>query len=127
MSLTNTAESRVANWLTGNTTVAPTLPLKLRLMTATGSDSAAGTEVAGGTYAPQTIAFDSVSGGATPSNNALIRFEGLTPGTDIVALEIWDSAGTPIRWHWTAITGAPVDVTDGIVEFAVGAITMPVD
>lgn len=127
MSLPNTAESRVANWLTGNSTTAPTLPLKQRLMTANGSDSANGTEVAGGSYAPQTVAFDAVSNGATPSNNAIVRFEGITPGTVVTGIEIWDSAGTPFRWHWAPTTGGSVTVTDGILEFAIGAVTLPVD
>jgi hypothetical protein len=51
--LTDAAESRVLNWITGNAgATAPTLPLKMRVMTANGSDSAAGTEATGGSYAP---------------------------------------------------------------------------
>lgn len=127
MSLTNTAESRTLNWLTGNSTTAPVLPLKYRLMTVNGSDSANGTELTGGTYTPQTVTFGASSGGAPAANDALVRFEGITPGADVVGGEIWDSAGTPVRWHWAALTGAPVDVVDGILEFAIGAITLPAD
>jgi len=127
MSLTNTAESRTINWLTGNPTTAPTLPLKQRLMTANGSDSVNGTEVTGGTYAPQTVTFGASSGGAAGANDALVRFEGITPGTVVTGFEIWDSAGTPFRWHWTAMTGGNVTVADGILEFAIGAVTIPGD
>ena len=126
MSASNGAEGRILNWLTGNATTAPTLPLKVRLMTAVGTDSANGTEVAGGTYAPQTFAADAVSGdgeavGAV--NNALIRFEGIPNPTTIVAFEIWDSAGTPFRWHW-ALLDSPRTVTDGVLEFAEGALAI---
>lgn len=127
MSLTNTAESNTLNWLTGNTTVAPVLPLKVRLMTANGTDSVAGTELTGGTYAPQTVTFGASAAGAPAASDALVRFEGITPGADLTGLEIWDSATPPVRWHWASLTGAPVDVVDGILEFAAGAITLPAD
>lgn len=123
MSATNNAEGRILNWLTGNATTAPTLPLRCRLMTANGSDSAAGTEVAGGTYAAQDFAADAVSGDGEATgavNNDVIRFEGLPNPTTVVGFELWDSAGTPFRWHWAALT-APVTVTDGVFEFAAGA------
>lgn len=114
------------NWLTGNATTAPTLPLKVRLMTANGSDSANGTEVAGGGYTPQDFAADAVSGdgeavGAV--NNAVIRFEDIANPTTVVGFELWDSAGTPFRWHWAALT-TPRTVTDGVLEFAEGALAI---
>jgi hypothetical protein len=127
MSLTNAAESRVANWLTGNSTTAPTLPLKVRLMTVNGSDSAAGTELTGGTYAPQTVTYGASAGGAAGANDAIVRFEGIANPSVIAGFEIWDSAGTPFRWHWAALTGGDKTVTDGVLEFAVGALTIPVD
>jgi hypothetical protein len=97
--LTDTAENRTLNWLTGNSTTAPVLPLMCRLMTANGSDSAAGTEVTnsgGSTYAPQEVAFGTASGGATENTGALV-FEGM-PAVTVVGVEIWDDAGTPVRW-----------------------------
>lgn len=127
MSLTDGGESRVANWLTGNTTTAPTLPLKVRLMTTDGSDSVAGTEVAGGTYTPQTVTFGASSSGAAAASDAIVRFEGIANPRTITGFEIWDSAGTPFRWHWAALTGGSKTVTDGVLEFAVGALTIPVD
>jgi len=104
--LTDGAEARFLNWLTGNTTTAPTLPLKLRLMTANGSDSAAGTEVANGggsAYTPQTVAFSPASGTTTAVNSADVVFTNM-PAATIVGVEIWDSAGTPFRWWWGAAT-----------------------
>lgn len=100
--LTDLAEARVLNWLTGNTTVAPTLPLMVRLMTVIGSDSAAGTEVVnagGSTYAAQAAAFPAASGTTQTANSADIVFTNM-PAATIVAVEIWDSAGTPFRWWW---------------------------
>ncbi|MEU1778117.1 hypothetical protein ABZ545_01365 [Streptomyces abikoensis] len=99
--LTNTAENRALDWLMGNTTTAPTTPLKLALVTVNGSDSTAGTEVTGGSYARKTVACNASVNGAT-SNSADIVFTGM-PACTVVGVEIWDSAGTPIRWWWGAL------------------------
>lgn len=104
--LTDAAEARVLNWLTGNTTTAPTLPLMVRLMTANGSDAAPGTEVVnagGSTYAPQAAAFPAASGTTQTANSADIVFSNM-PATTVVGVEIWDSAATPFRWWWGAAT-----------------------
>ena len=104
--LTDAAEARVLNWLTGNTTTAPTLPLMVRLMTANGSDAAPGTEVVNAgdsTYAPQAAAFPSASGTTQTANGSDIVFSNM-PATTVVGVEIWDSAATPFRWWWGAAT-----------------------
>jgi hypothetical protein len=102
--LTDTAEDRALNWLTQNTTTAPSGALKCRLMTANGSDSAAGTEVAGGSYTSQTVTFSASSGGAT-SNSSDLTFSGM-PACTVVGVEIWDSAGSPVRWWWGALSAS---------------------
>lgn len=107
--LTDGAEARVLNFLTGNTpATAPTTPLEIRLMTANGSDSAAGTEVAnagGSTYVQQSAAFPAASGTTTTANSADIVFTNM-PACTVVGVEIWDSAGTPFRWWWGAATAS---------------------
>lgn len=115
--LTDVAEARTLNWLTGNTTTAPTLPLSVRLMTANGSDSAAGTEVTnagGSTYAAQTAAFPTATGTTQTANSSDIVFANM-PTVTVVGLEIWDSAGTPFRWWWGPSTAsAPVTLGNTI-------------
>ncbi len=105
--LTDTGEARTLNWLTGNATTAPVLPLMVRLMTANGSDAAAGTEVVnagGSTYAPQSVAFPAASGTTQTANSADVVFSNM-PAATIVGIEIWDStAVTPVRWWWGAAT-----------------------
>lgn len=99
--LTDVAEARVLNWLTGNTTVAPVLPLMARLLTALGNDSTPGTEVvnAGGSaYAPQSVAFGAASGTTLSANTADVVFTNMPTVASIVGVEIWDSAAVPIRW-----------------------------
>lgn len=96
--LSNTGENRVVDWLFGTATTAPTLPLKVALTTANGSDAAAGTEVTGGSYARKNIAVAAAVNGSV-SNSADLVFSGM-PACTVVGWEIWDSAGTPIRWSY---------------------------
>jgi hypothetical protein len=121
-SLTDTAENRSLDWLTGNSTTAPTLPLKVRLMTANGSDSAAGTEVVGGTYTPQTATFSAAAAGAS-SNTGVVRYDGM-PAATVVGVEIWDSAGTPFRWWWGPLAANKPTGAGDSLEFAVGEIDL---
>lgn len=127
-SLTDTAENQSMNWLTGNTATAPVLPLKVRLMTANGSDSAAGTEVTGSGYTAGgiTAAFGAASGGIS-SNTSALSFGVLdaTGSRTITGFEVWDSAGTPVRWWWAPLTGGDKIVGAGEqAEFAAGALTL---
>ena len=107
--LTDGAEARVLNFLTGNSpATAPTLPLMVRLMTANGSDSAPGTEVTnagGSTYAAQSVAFPAATGTTQTANSSDVVFTNM-PACTVVGLEIWDSAGTPFRWWWGPATAS---------------------
>jgi hypothetical protein len=105
--LTNTAEALMLDWLHAvGTPTRPTSPLKLRLMTANGSDSAAGTEVTGGSYAQQTVTLAAASSGVT-TNSGAVSFT-LMPSCTVVGVEIWDSAGSPVRLWYGALTANKV-------------------
>lgn len=126
--LTDTGENRTLNWLTGNTTTAPVLPLKVRLMTVNGTDATVGTEVTGGSYAAQTVTFTTASSGQA-SNSALIRFDNMPDigGSGVVGFEIWDSAGTPIRWWHASLTTPRTYVAGDAAEFPIGELVLSVD
>ena len=117
--LTNEAESLLLNWLHGvGTPTRPTTPLKVALVTANGSDSAAGTEVTGGSYARQNITLSSSSGGSGVSNDADLLFTGM-PACTVVGIEIYDSAGSPVRlWHGPLTASKTVGAGD---EFKLAA------
>jgi hypothetical protein len=85
--------------------VAPTSPIKVRLMTANGLATTPGTEVVnagGSTYASVTITYTAASAGFIASNVAL-NFANM-PATTIVGVEEWDSAATPVRRWFGALT-----------------------
>lgn len=98
----------------------PTGPLKLRLMTANGSASSAGTEVTGGSYSSQTITFNAASGGSAASA-ADITFASM-PAATVVGAEIWDSAGTPVRLWWGALTSSKTLAAGDDLKFPAGSV-----
>lgn len=107
MALTDTAEDRVLRWLNPDE-AAPAravAPLKLRLMTANGTDSAPGTEVTGDTYAAPTISL--ADGGTTTDTEISVVLDSAVQKT-IVGVEVWDSAGTPVRWWHGALAASKV-------------------
>lgn len=125
--LTDNIETQIIDAIHGTATFpAVTTPMKLRLMTANGTDAAAGTQVTGGTYAPQNITMTAAAAGAC-SNSTLIRFDGL-PAATITGVEVWDSNATPRRIWYAPLTGGGVAVTAGQpLEFAIGQLTFSLD
>lgn len=120
--LPNTIENQLLDALVGTASYTVTTPIQLALMTANGSDSAAGTEVTGGSYARQTIAFGSASGGQI-ANNAVINFTGM-PAATVVGIEIYDSAGTPKRLAYGALTANKTTASGDTLQFASSSITL---
>ena len=124
--LTDAAELLILDWVNGvGTPTRPTTPLKAALTTTTGSDSAAGTEVTAGSYARQTIAFSAASAGAT-ANTALISFTNM-PACTVTAVEVWDSAGTPVRLWYGALTASKALNAGDTFQFAIGAVALSLD
>lgn len=115
-------ENQLLDALVGTSAYSVTTPIKLALVTANGSDSAAGTEVTGGSYARQTIAFDAASGGSI-DNNAAISFTGM-PACTVVGIEIYDSAGSPKRLAYGPLTASRTVTSGDTVQFASGSITL---
>ncbi|MFZ4150504.1 phage tail fiber protein [Streptomyces pseudogriseolus] len=119
--LTNTAENRAVDWLFGTSTTAPTLPLKMALVTASGNDATAGTEVTGGSYARKNISVAAAVNGAV-SNSAELVFTGM-PACTVVGWEIWDSAGTPVRWSYGPFDASKTVAAGDEFKVAAGAWT----
>lgn len=116
------ANGLLASSLAGTAYTAPTTPIKLSLVTVIGTNAAAGTEVTGGSYARQTIAWGSASAGSI-ANSGVITFSAM-PAVTVVGIDIWDSAGTPIRRWWGALGANKVLGSGDTLSFAIGAITV---
>lgn len=95
--LTNTAENRCLDYIMGLAPAAPTTPLKVALVTVNGSDTTAGTEVAGGSYARKNLSVAAAVNGAT-SNSTDLSWTGM-PAATVVGVEVWDNTGATRLWY----------------------------
>lgn len=82
----------------------PTSPVKVALVTVTGTASTAGTEVTGGSYARQTITFAAAAAGSIASNVALTYTN--MPAATVTGVDEYDSAATPVRRWFGALTAS---------------------
>jgi hypothetical protein len=115
---------------------APTWPAAwyLRLMTAMGSNTANGTEATSGNcpgYSPGSVAGNSM-GAWTAISGTTANITGPASAhswtatanwTPIAGIEIWDGAGTPLRWFQGALSGGSVTINNGnTLQFAPNSI-----
>lgn len=125
-SLSNYAENKVLDHVLGTTSY--TMPSTyLALFTVAPTDSTAGTEATGGSYARQSLSglFNSASGGAA-SNNANIDFAGM-PACTIVAIGIMDnSTGGNLLVHGTLTANKVLDAGDTL-RIASGDLDITID
>lgn len=125
-SLSNYAENKVLDHVLGTTSY--TMPSTyLALFTVAPTDSTAGTEATGGSYARQSLSglFTSASGGAS-SNNANIDFAGM-PACTIVAIGIMDnSSGGNLLVHGTLTANKVLDAGDTL-RIATGDLDITID
>jgi hypothetical protein len=116
----------------GGSAIVITPPYHLRLMTAQGSNTAGsnGTELtgaAGYTTGGQTLGttFCAAPSAGTQSNSNSVSWSATGTWTTVTAIEVWDTAGTPLRWLQGALTSSITGVVNGdTVQFAAGAITI---
>lgn len=117
----------------GSFTVTP--PYHLRLMTATGSNTSNGTEATSGNcpgYTAGSVSSNSLGSTfcASPSagqqsNSNAVTWNATGTWSTINGVEIWDAAGTPLRWLQGPVTSAISGVVNGdSVTFAAGSLTV---
>lgn len=102
----------------------PTAPLKVRLYTTTGTAGSSGTEVTGGSYASQSVTMGSSSAGVA-SNTGAVTFNSM-PACTVTGVEIWDSAGTPVRLWWGALTASKTLNSGDTFQFDIAALSVSV-
>lgn len=101
-----------------------TSTIKARLMTANGTDSAAGTELGtsgGYTAGGATITFGSAASGGSISNTAACTWTNM-PATTVVGLELW-STGSAIRLWYGSLSSSKTVASGDTFEFAIGDVT----
>ncbi|GAA4824340.1 phage tail fiber protein [Streptomyces ziwulingensis] len=123
--LSNTAENLTLDWVLGvGSPTRPTTPLKVALVTANGDDANAGTEVTGGSYARQNLSVAAAVAGAT-SNSADLVWTGM-PATTVVGVEVWDSAGTPVRLWYGPLSASRTVAAGDELRLTAGSLTLTI-
>jgi hypothetical protein len=125
--LTDAAENLVLEWLfSARTATRPTLPLKLKLMATNGSDASAGTELstAGGyTAGGATVVFGTAAASGSISNTADVVWTNM-PAVTINGVEIWDTAGTPVRIAYGPLSAPKTTNSGDTFTVTTGNLTM---
>jgi hypothetical protein len=100
---------------------------KIRLTTTAPTATTAGTELTGTGYTTggATIVFAAAASGATSNTGAVSWTNGSGSTWTVQGLEVWDSAGSPLRFWFGSFTGAPISVPNGaVLQIAASAITV---
>jgi hypothetical protein len=102
-----------------------TTPVKVALVSVAGSETAAGTEDTGGSYARQSFgpAAATSASPAVSANSASINFTNM-PALTTVGVELWDSAGTPVRKAGGDLTSSKTTASGDTLSFAIGALAL---
>lgn len=127
MALDQARANAILSAMHGGSAFSVTGLIRTRLMTAIGSATANGTELAtsggytAGAGAPTIASWAAASAGSQATSAAVTVTN--MPAATITAVELWDSAGTPVRIEFGALTASKTTVAGDTLSFAAGAIT----
>jgi hypothetical protein len=119
MSFSDYLETKVLDHVFAGTAYTAPSTLYVALFTAAPSDSGGGTEVSGGAYARQTIAF--TTSGDTTSNNAAVEFPTATANYGTVThVGIYDASSAGNLMAWAALTSSKTIETGDVFRIPSG-------
>lgn len=119
MSFSDYLETKVLDHVFAGTAYTAPATLYVALFTAAPSDSGGGTEVSGGAYARQTIAF--TTSGDTTSNNAAVEFPTATANYGTVThVGIYDASSAGNLMAWAALTSSKTIETGDVFRIPSG-------
>ena len=119
MSFSDYLETKVLDHVFAGTAYTAPSTLYVALFTAAPSDSGGGTEVSGGAYARQTIAF--TTSGDTTSNSAAIEFPTATANYGTVThVGIYDASSAGNLMAWAALTSSKTIETGDVFRIPSG-------
>ena len=123
--LTNTAENLILDHFLGVAAYTFDSTVFAGLYTVAPTDSTAGTEVTGGSYARQAITFSAASGGAT-SNTGDVDFTGMPAATTVAVAIHTASTGGTMLMYGTLTTNKTTDAGDTL-RIATGDLDISID
>lgn len=118
----NYLENKVLDHALGTTTFTKPTTVYLALYTSSPTDADSGTEVTGGSYARQTIAFNAASGGTT-SNSATVTFTSM-PACTVTHFGLRDASTGGNLLYWAAFDASKSPESGDTLTIAAGGITV---
>jgi hypothetical protein len=120
-------ENALLNQVLRNIAYTPSATVYVALFTVTTSDAGGGTEVTGGSYARQSIAFDAAASGTT-QNTAEVAFPEATAGWGtVVAFGLYDAVTSGNLLYWGDISPNKTVDSGDTARFAAGDLTVTED
>lgn len=116
--LSDYAENKVLDHLTGRAAWTKPTATYLALFTAAPNDAGGGTEATGGSYARQEVTFGAASGG-TISNSAAVNFTSMPAGT-FTHFGLFDASTTGNLLVHGALTASKTTGAGDTIQFAIG-------
>lgn len=124
-------DKSVLDLITKGTALTVTTPVMLKLMTANGTNTTNGTEVTGSagyttgglTTAAAWAAAANVSGQGSVTTTTALTWTNM-PSCTVVGVELWDSAGTPKRLAFGALTTPQVVASGNTFTISTGQLTI---
>jgi len=106
----------ILNAVLRQSTTASTTGIKLRLGTSAPTATANMTELSSSGYTSggTVMTFNAASAAAT-SNSSSASWTNGGSTWSLVGLELWDEAGSPVRWLFGSWTGQPISIANGNV------------
>lgn len=131
MAIDQTRANEVLTWMhTGASPTALTAGSRLRIYTVIGNATTEGTQVAtgggytGGNTATSGIALTwGAASAGSQATNAVASVTNYPRSETVVAIEIWDSGGTPKRVEFGSLTTSRAMASGDTLSFASGAVT----
>lgn len=130
LSMTHYLEGKVIDNVLRNTAYTPPTTVYIGLFTSTVDKTAAGTEVSGGSYARQSMAFGAAgsasSSGQTTSNTAAVTFPNPTAAWGTVTYVAFFDASSGGNMLLFGLIDTPITVTSGgsAVQVPIGGLTI---
>ena len=119
MPFTVTAHNSILNKIFRNTDFSPSANLYISLHTANPTDSGT-SEVTGGSYARQSVAFDAASTSHT-QNTGAVNFTSM-PAATVTHFGIWSASTAGTLWGYGALSASKTCAAGDTLSFAAGDI-----
>lgn len=126
-SKTDYLENKILDHVLRNTAYTSPTTVYVALCTSTPTDSAAGTEVSGGSYARTAASFAAASSGSIANSSAVTFPTASGSWGTVTHFEIWDASTSGNRLYWGALTTSKTPTSGDVVSFAIGALTVTED